>query len=141
MSIKCDLCNATFKKSYFKNISSICPICDNEIKRREEIKHELLEKKAKALIPNNYNFDIADLRHNKYCYRQALTRIQCSIPQRLIKISHWQLSQEINKIKLELNKYIIKDLIKFVIEYTDQQFEYDVKMKHENSYPIHYLTD
>jgi hypothetical protein len=141
MSIKCELCNATFKKSYFKNISSICPICDNEIKRREDIKHELQEKKAKALIPNNYKIDIADLRHNKYCYRQALTRIQCSIPERLIKISHWQLSQEINKIKLELNKYIIKDLIKFVIEYTDQQFEYDVKMKHENSYPIHYLTD
>jgi hypothetical protein len=45
-----------------------------------------------------------------------------------------------NKIKLELNKYIIKDLIKFVIEYTDQQFEYDVQMKHNNSFPIHYLT-
>jgi hypothetical protein len=39
-----------------------------------------------------------------------------------------------------LNKYIVKDLINIIIGYTDQQFEYDVKMKHENSYPIHYLT-
>ena len=140
MSFKCDLCNVELKKYYFENVRTICGKCHYKIECAEDIKHELLEKKAKALIPNNYNFDIADLRHNKYCYRQALTRIQCSIPSRLIKISHWQLSQELNKIKLELNKYIIKDLIKFVIEYTDQQFEYNVKMKHENSYPIHYLT-
>ena len=136
----CELCNVELKKYYFENVRTICGKCHYKIECAEDIKHELQEKKAKALIPNNYNFDIADLRHNKYCYRQALTRIQCSIPERLIKISHWQLSIEINKIKLELDKFIIKDLIKFVIEYTDQQFEYDVKMKHENSYPIHYLT-
>jgi hypothetical protein len=145
MSFACDLCNATFKKSYFKNISSICPICDNEIKRREEIKHELQENKAKAFIPNNYKIDLADLRHNKYCYRQALIRIQCSIPERLIKISHWQLSQEINKIKLELKlsskDKLYSDLINIIIGYTAQQFEYDVKMKNENSFPIHYLID
>jgi hypothetical protein len=138
---KCDLCNIELKKNYFENVRTICGKCHYKQECAEDIKHELLEQKAKALIPANYNFDIHDLRYNKFCYRQALTRIQCSIPDRLIKISHWQLSIEINKIKLILNKYIIKDLIKFVLEYTDQQFEYDVKMKHNNSFPIHYLTD
>ena len=144
MSIKCELCNATFKKSYFKNISSICPICDNEIKKREDIKHELQENKAKAIIPSEYKFDYTDIRSNKYFYRQNLTRYQCRIPNRLIKISHWQLSQEINKIKLELKQSskdkLYNDLINIIIEYTDQQFEYDVQMKHNNSFPIHYLT-
>lgn len=137
---KCELCNVELKKYYFENVRSICGKCHYKIQCAEDIKHELLEQKCKALIPSDYKIDYADLRHNKYCYRQALTRIQCSIPKRITIMPHWQLSIEINKIKLELNKYIIKDLIKFVIEYTDQQFEYDVKMKHENSYPIHYLT-
>ena len=137
---KCDLCNVELKKYYFENVRTICGKCHYKIQCAEDIKHELLEQKCKALIPSDYKIDYADLRHNKYCYRQALTRIQCSIPKRITIMPHWQLSIEINKIKLELNKYIIKDLIKFVIEYTDQQFEYDVKMKHENSYPIHYLT-
>ena len=53
---------------------------------------------------------------------------------------HWKLSIEINNIKLQLNNYMVKDLINIIIGYTDQQFEYNVKMKHENSYPIHYLT-
>jgi hypothetical protein len=140
MSIKCELCNATFKKSYFKNISSICPICDNENKKREEIKHELYQKECLKLIPKDYKFDGYELRFNNYYYSQILTRINCSIPQRFLKMEHWQLSQEINKIKLELNKFIIKDLIKFVIEYTDQQFEYCIKMKDYATYPIHYLT-
>jgi len=141
MSFKCDLCNVELKKHYFENVRTICGKCHYKQECAEDIKHELLEQKAKTLIPADYKFDIADLRHNKYCYRQALIRIQCNIPQRIINMAQWQLSQEINKIKLELNKYIIKDLIKFVIEYTDQQFEYDVQMKHNNSFPIHYLTD
>jgi hypothetical protein len=138
---KCDLCNVELKKYYFENVRTICGKCHYKIECAEDIKHELQENKAKALIPSEYKFDYTDIRCNKYFYRQNLTRYQCSIPTRLIKISHWQLSQEINKIKLELNKYIIKDLIKFVLEYTDQQFEYDVQMKHNNSFPIHYLTD
>jgi hypothetical protein len=137
---KCDLCNVELKKYYFENVRTICGKCHYKIKCAEDIKHELLEQKCKVLIPNDYKIDYADLRCNKYFYRQNLTRYQCSIPSRLIKISQWQLSQELSKIKLELNKFIIKDLIKFVIEYTDQQFEYDVKMKHNNSFPIHYLT-
>jgi len=138
---KCDLCNVELKKYYFENVRTICGKCHYKIECAEDIKHQLQENKAKALIPSEYKFDYTDIRCNKYFYRQNLTRYQCSIPWRLIKISHWQLSQELNKIKLELNKYIVKDLINIIIGYTDQQFEYDVQMKHNNSFPIHYLTD
>jgi len=141
----CDLCNIELKKYYFENVRTICGKCHYKQECAEDIKHELLENKAKAFIPNDYKFDIADLRNNKYCYRQALTRIQCSIPERLIKISHWELSQELNKIKLELKQSskdkLYSDLINIIIGYTDQQFEYDVQMNHNNSFPIHYLID
>ena len=136
----CDLCNVELKKYYFENVRTICGKCHYKIECAEDIKHELLEHRALNLLPSDLKLDLTYFRNNKYFYRQSLIRYQCSIPERLIKISHWQLSQEINKIKLELNKYIIKDLIKFVLEYTDQQFEYDVQMKHNNSFPIHYLT-
>jgi hypothetical protein len=142
---KCDLCDVELKKYYFENVRTICGKCHYKIECAEDIKHELQENKAKALIPIDYKFDYSDIRCNKYFYRQNLTRYQCSIPSRLIKISHWQLSQEINKIKLELKlsskDKLYSDLINIIIGYTDQQFEYDVKMKHENSYPIHYLID
>ena len=137
----CELCNIELKKYYFENVRTICGKCNYKKECAEDIKHELLEHRALNLLPSNYKLDLTYFRNNKYFYRQSLIRYQCSIPERLIKISHWQLSQELNKIKLELNKYIIKDLIKFVIQYTDQQFEYDVQMKHNNSFPIHYLTD
>ncbi len=141
----CELCNIELKKNYFENVRTICGKCHYKQECAEDIKHELLEQKAKALIPANYNFDIHDLRYNKFCYRQALIRYHCSIPDRLIKISHWQLSMEINKIRLELKQSskdkLYNDLINIIIGYTDQQFEYNVKMKHESSYPIHYLTD
>lgn len=137
---KCDLCNVELKKYYFENVRTICGKCHYKIECAEDIKHELLENKAKALIPSDYYYCNSDIRCNKYFYRQNLMRAQCSIPLRLIKISHWQLSQELNKIKLELNKYNIKDLVNIIIGYTDQQFEYDVQMKHNNSFPIHYLT-
>jgi len=137
----CELCNIELKKYYFENVRTICGKCHYKQECAEDIKHELLEHRALNLLPSDLKLDLTYFRNNKYFYRQSLIRYQCSIPERLIKISHWQLSQEINKIKLELNKYIIKDLIKFVIEYTDQQFEYDVQMKHNNSFPIHYLTD
>ena len=137
---KCDLCNVELKKYYFENVRTICGKCHYKIQCAEDIKHELLEQKCKALIPSDYKIDCSDIRCNKYFYRQNLMRYQCSIPLRLIKISHWELSQELNKIKLELNKYIIKDLVNIIIGYTDQQFEYDVQMKHNNSFPIHYLT-
>jgi len=136
----CELCNIELKKYYFDNVRTICGKCHYKIECAEDIKHELLENKAKALIPSNYKIEYADLRSNKYCYRQALTRIQCSIPNRLTIMPHWKLSIEINNIKLQLNNYMVKDLINIIIGYTDQQFEYNVKMKHENSYPIHYLT-
>ena len=142
---KCDLCNVELKKYYFENVITMCGKCHYKIECAEDIKHELQENKAKALIPSEYKFDYSDIRCNKYFYRQNLTRYQCSIPMRLIKISHWQLSQEINKIKLELKQSskdkIYNDLINIIIGYTDQQFEYDVQMKHNNSFPIHYLTD
>jgi len=138
---ECELCNIELKKYYFENVRTICGKCHYKQECAEDIKHELLEHRALNLLPSDLKLDLTYFRNNKYFYRQSLIRYQCSIPERLIKISHWQLSQEINKIKLELNKYIIKDLIKFVIEYTDQQFEYDVQMKHNNSFPIHYLTN
>jgi hypothetical protein len=138
---KCELCNIELKKYYFENVRTICGKCHYKQECAEDIKHELQENKAKALIPSEYKFDYSDIRCNKYFYRQNLTRYQCSIPSRLIKISHWQLSQELNKIKLQLNKVLVKDLINIIIGYTDQQFEYDVQMKHNNSFPIHYLIN
>jgi len=140
MSFNCELCKAIVKKSYFNNISNICPICDNEIKRKEEIKHNIYEKECYKLIPKDYNYNGHDLKHNKYYYSQILIRIQSNIPKKISNMEHWQLSQQLNKIKLKLNKYIIKDLIKFVIEYTDQQFEYIIKSNNYKLYPIHYLT-
>jgi hypothetical protein len=140
MTFNCELCNIELKKYYFENVRTICGKCNYKKECAEDIKHDLLEHRALNLLPSNYKLDLTYFRNNKYFYRQSLIRYQCSIPERLIKISHWQLSQELNKIKLELNKYIIKDLIKFVIQYTDQQFEYDVQMKHNNSFPIHYIS-
>jgi hypothetical protein len=138
---KCELCNIELKKYYFENVRTICGKCHYKQECAEDIKHELLEHRALNLLPSNYKLDLTYFRNNKYFYRQALIRYQCSIPERLIKICHWQLSQEINNIKLQLNKVLVKDLINIIIGYTDQQFEYDVQMKHNNSFPIHYLTD
>ena len=126
MSFKCDLCNVELKKYYFENVRTICGKCHYKQECAEDIKHELLEQKAKTLIPADYKFDIADLRHNKYCYRQALIRIQCNIPQRIINMAQWQLSQEINKIKLELNNYIIKDLIKLCPKHLHMLSPYNI---------------
>jgi len=141
----CELCNIELKKYYFENVRTICGKCHYKQECAEDIKHELLEHRALNLLPSDLKLDLTYFRNNKYFYRQALIRYQCSIPERLIKISHWQLSQEINKIKLELKQSskdkLYNDLINIIIEYTDQQFEYDVQMKHNNSFPIHYLTD
>jgi hypothetical protein len=140
----CDLCNVELKKYYFENVRTICGKCNYKKECAEDIKHELLEHRALNLLPSDYKLDLTYFRNNKYFYRQSLIRYQCSIPERLIKICHWQLSQELNKIKLELKQSskdkLYSDLINIIIGYTDQQFEYDVQMKHNDSFPIHYLT-
>ena len=49
-----------------------------------------------------------------------------------------QLIQEIRQIKIELNKFIVKDLLNIIISYTDQLLVYDMQTHRIKTYPIQY---
>lgn len=135
---KCDLCNGYYKIAKEVHINSrYCK--DNNI--IENAKIEQHEKECEKLIPIDHKYkSIHELRYNKFYYSQTLTRVLCLIPERLTEMEYTKIVKEIKRIKKRFNKYLIKDLIKIVIDYTDQEFEHKIKFMEYNKIPIHYLS-
>ena len=132
---KCKLCPNILSKYI---ASSICGNCDCDLSIKRYVKNTNEEDKCKALIPKDYKFDYVNNGCNKYYYREALTKIQFSIPKLISKMPLTQLIQEIREIKLKLNKFLVKDLLNIVIGYTDQLLEYDMRQHRIKEYPIRY---
>jgi hypothetical protein len=122
---KCDLCNSYYKTDKDVHINSIYCKENNII---ENAKIEQHEKKCKKLIPREYKYkSIHELSYNKFYYSQTLTRLLCLIPERLIEMEYTKIVKEIKIIKKRFNKYLIKDLVNIIIEYTDHEFEHKIK--------------
>lgn len=136
---KCELCNSYYKTDIEVHMNSIYCKDNNII---ENAKIEQHEKACKKLIPNDtkYKYSIHELRYNKFYYSQILTRVTCSIPERLTDMEYTKIVKEIKRIKKRLNKYLIKDLVNIIIGYTDQEFEHKIKLSEYKKIPIHYLT-
>jgi hypothetical protein len=135
---KCELCNSYYKTDKEVHINSIyCK--DNNIIENDKIEQH--EKACKKLIPKDHKYQsIHELRYNKFYYSQTLTRVICSIPERLTNIEYIHIVKEIKKIKKRFNKYLIKDLVNVIIEYTDHEFEHKIKFMEYNKIPINYLS-
>ena len=135
---KCELCNGYYKTDKEVHINSIYCKDNNII---ENAKIEQHEKACEKLIPKDHKYkSIHELRYNKFYYSQTLTRVICSIPERLTNMQYVHIVKEIKRIKKRFNKYLIKDLVNIIIGYTDQEFEHKIKLSEYNKIPINYLT-
>lgn len=135
---KCELCNSYYKTEKEVHMNSNYCKYNNII---ENAKIEQNEKACKKLIPSDYQYkSIHELRYNKFYYSQTLTRVICAIPERLTNMEYIHIVKEVKKIKKRIKKYLIKDIINIILEYTDQEFEHKIKLSEYNKIPINYLT-
>ena len=94
---KCELCNSYYKTDIEVHMNSIYCKDNNII---ENAKIEQHEKACEKLIPNDHKYkSIHELRYNKFYYSQTLTRVICSIPERLTNMEYTKIVKEVKLIK------------------------------------------